>query len=242
MANAPSPKKAKPAAKSPAARSTAAGVSAPAIDWERIELDYRAGIKTLRQIADEHGLTHGAINKRAKRDAWERDLTQKIAAKAEALVSKALVSKEVSSEAKAAERDVVEANAQAVADIRLGHRRDIQRARQLTISLLAELELQVGPESVALLADLGEMMRNPDEKGQDRLNEAYQKIITLPGRVKTMKDLGDTLKGLVAMEREAFNIPSVGSGASADEATGGKTLTDAERAVRLMHFLKGATA
>ena len=34
-------------------------------DWERIELDYRAGMKTLRQIADEHGLTHGAINKRA---------------------------------------------------------------------------------------------------------------------------------------------------------------------------------
>ena len=26
------------------------------IDWEKIELDYRAGIKTLRQIADEHGI------------------------------------------------------------------------------------------------------------------------------------------------------------------------------------------
>lgn len=47
----------------------------PAADWERIELDYRAGIKTLRQIAEEHGITHGAINKRAKRDGWERDLS-----------------------------------------------------------------------------------------------------------------------------------------------------------------------
>ena len=41
-------------------------------DWERIELDYRAGVKTLRQIAEEHGLSHVAINKRAKRDGWDR--------------------------------------------------------------------------------------------------------------------------------------------------------------------------
>ena len=44
----------------------------PAPDWEKIEADYRAGIKTLRQIAGEHGVTHGAINKRAKRDGWSR--------------------------------------------------------------------------------------------------------------------------------------------------------------------------
>ena len=43
----------------------AAGIVAP-IDWEKIELDYRAGIKTMRQIADENGITHGAVNKRAK--------------------------------------------------------------------------------------------------------------------------------------------------------------------------------
>lgn len=41
-------------------------------DWEIIERDYRAGIKTLRQIAVDHGITHGAVNKRAKRDGWTR--------------------------------------------------------------------------------------------------------------------------------------------------------------------------
>lgn len=64
----------------PAASKKAAGVAASALakaapDWERIELDYRAAIKTLRQIADENGITHGAINKRARRDGWERDLS-----------------------------------------------------------------------------------------------------------------------------------------------------------------------
>lgn len=41
-------------------------------DWEKIELDYRAGIKTLREIAADHGISHQAINKRAKRDGWAR--------------------------------------------------------------------------------------------------------------------------------------------------------------------------
>ena len=90
MASKPAPKKAPPKATKPAARKKAVGaaVSAPKnvaasaklqsaariIDWERIELDYRAGIKTLRQIAEEHGITHGAVNKRAARDGWQRDL------------------------------------------------------------------------------------------------------------------------------------------------------------------------
>lgn len=42
-------------------------------DWERIEIDYRAGLLSLREMAAKHGpLTEGAIRKRAKRDGWER--------------------------------------------------------------------------------------------------------------------------------------------------------------------------
>lgn len=47
------------------------------IDWEAIERDYRAGLKTLRQIADEHSITHAAVNKRAKIQGWSRDLQLK---------------------------------------------------------------------------------------------------------------------------------------------------------------------
>ena len=83
MASKPAPKKAQPAktpnATKPAARNAVAGeaVSAPksGADWERIELDYRAGVKSLREIASEHGITEGAIRKRARRDGWERDLS-----------------------------------------------------------------------------------------------------------------------------------------------------------------------
>lgn len=179
----------------------------PVADWERIALDYRAGIKTLRQIAEEHGITHGAINKRAKRDGWERDLSEKIHAKADALVSKAAVSSEVSTDTRIREQAVVDANAQAVADVRLAHRRDIHRARRLTNALLDELEKQTDPDTLVLLSQLGELLENPDERtGRDRLNELYHAVISLPERSKTMKVLAESLQKLVDMERLAFGM------------------------------------
>ena len=222
MASKTAPKKAPPKASTkPAAAKKAAGAAVPPKaqpDWERIELDYRAGIKTLRQIADEHGITHGAINKRARRDGWERDLSGKINAKADALVSKALVSTPVSTESKIAERQVIEAAATAVADIRLAHRSDIRRARNLTNSLLAELEAQTDPSTLAMLHELGEMLRNEDDNGQDRRNDLYMKVISLSERSKTMKTLADSLRVVVDMERTAFSMDK-DQGPAADPLT-----------------------
>ena len=210
MASKPAPKKAHPKASTkPAATKKAAGAAVPVKaqpDWERIELDYRAGIKTLRQIADEHGITHGAINKRARRDGWERDLSGKINAKADALVSKALVSTPVSTESKIAERQVIEAAATAVADIRLAHRHDIRRARTLTNALLNELEQQTDPNTLAMLQELGELLRREDDNGNDRRNDLYVKVISLSERSKTMKTLADSLRVMVDMERTAFGM------------------------------------
>lgn len=206
-------------------------------DWEAIELDYRAGIKTLRQIAGEHGITHGAVNKRAKAQGWERDLSAKIQQKADALVSKSAVSTSVSTESKIAERQVIEANAEAVATVRLSHRRDIQRSRSIVMRLLDELELQTGPETVVLLEQLGDLMRSEDDKGQDKLNDLYHKLISLPGRAKTMKDLGESLRVLVTLERQAFGFDAP-SGADGSPVAG-KDMTDAERAVRLSRLLNG---
>lgn len=48
-------------------------MSKPTIDWEAVERDYRAGILSVREIGAKCGCTHTAINKRAKRDGWERE-------------------------------------------------------------------------------------------------------------------------------------------------------------------------
>ena len=173
-------------------------------DWERIESDYRAGLLSVREIAASQGVSHVAIGKRAKRDGWERDLKAKIQAKADALVTKREVTKTVTAEQAVTDRQIVEANAQVIADIRIGHRTDIARSRKLTMSLLQELEHQT--ENMELLEQLGELMYEPDEKGLDKLNQLYHKIISLGSRTGTMKQLSDSLKTLIGLEREAYGI------------------------------------
>lgn len=42
-------------------------------DWIAIEGAFRAGKATLREIAGEHGITEGAIRKKAKQRGWLRD-------------------------------------------------------------------------------------------------------------------------------------------------------------------------
>lgn len=176
----------------------------PKVDWEVIERDFRAGLLSVREIAVAHGVSHTAVNKRAKADGWERDLKAKILAKAEAEVSKRAVSTEVSTAQRATEREIVEANADVIVRVRMEHRTDISRSRRLTNSLLSELEQQTA--QVPELQELGEILRRPDDKGMDKLNDLYQAIISLPERSKTMKVLVESLQRLVLLERQAFGL------------------------------------
>ena len=174
------------------------------IDWERIEYDYRAGILSVREISEARGVSHTAVNKKAKQLGWERDLKAKIKAKADALVSKAEVSKEVSSRRVATEKETVDSNAKLLADVRMGHRKDISRFRGLASKMLSELEGVTDNQD--LFDELGDLMRSPDDKGQDRRNDLYQRVIDLPSRSKTMKEMSDTLKTLIGLERDAYDI------------------------------------
>ena len=173
-------------------------------DWEAIESAYRAGLLSIREIASQHGITHGAINKRAKRDGWERDLSSKIKNKADSLVSKKEVSTQVSSENKLNERILIEVNAEVIANVRMEHRGDIRKARNIANALFEEL----GTECVDIEAfkKLGELLANPDQNGRDKLNEVYMAVISMPERVKSMKALSETLKNLITLERQAYNI------------------------------------
>jgi predicted DNA-binding protein YlxM (UPF0122 family) len=192
-------------------------------DWEAIEAAYRAGVLSLREIAAQHGISEGAIRKRAKRDDWSRDLTGKIKERADHLVRKAEVRTQVRTENVLSERVLIEANAEVIATIRMAHRGDIRHARQLTNALFDELSAECG--DVDALRKLGELMLDPDENGRDRLNEIYQQIISLPERVKSMKHLSDTLKTLIGLEREAYSIPDDGKEAPGEKAAVNVTIT-----------------
>ena len=173
-------------------------------DWEAIETAYRAGVMSLREIASQHGISEGAIRKRAKRDDWSRDLAAKVKERADDLVRKAEVRKQVRSEATLNERVLIEATAEVIASVRMEHRGDIKRARQITNALFDELGAECA--DVAALEKLGVLMFDPDDKGQDKLNEIYHKVISMPERVKSVKALSEALKNLIGLERQAYDI------------------------------------
>lgn len=176
-------------------------------DWEAIESAYRAGVMSIREIASQYEITHQAISKRAKKEGWERDLKAKVKARAENLVAKREVASLVATEKAISERQLIEANAEVIANVRMEHRGDIRRARELTNNLFDELSAECA--DVPALRKLGELMFSPDDNGRDKLNEIYHSIISLPERVKSAKALSETLKNLVGFERQAYGLDDV---------------------------------
>lgn len=176
-------------------------------DWEAIESAYRAGVMSIREIASQYEITHQAISKRAKKEGWERDLKAKVKARAENLVAKREVASLVATEKAISERQLIEANAEVIANVRMEHRGDIRRARELTNNLFDELSAECA--DVPALRKLGELMFSPDDNGRDKLNDIYHSIISLPERVKSAKALSETLKNLVGLERQAYGLDDV---------------------------------
>jgi hypothetical protein len=185
------------------------------INWAQIEAAYRAGVKSLRQIGAEFGVTEGAIRKRAGKEGWERDLAEKVRLKAEEKVRKEAVRAEVREATRVPEADIVEANADLVAGVTLGHRKDISRSRALGMALLEELER--GTFNQDLFEQLANLVAGPPIHGTDpadkaaerrrqQLLESFEKTMSLPSRVDSMKKLADTLKTLIALEREAYGM------------------------------------
>lgn len=151
------------------------------IDWEKVEAEYRAGIKSLREIGAEFGVSHVAVDKKAKRQGWVRDLSAKIKAKADALVNRAGVNRAVNG---ASENDIVDSNAQAILNVRLSHRANIRKTKCLVERLLDEVD-------------------GANTEGEAR---GSKERLSIPQRVDCVRKLTDSTKTLIGLEREAWGI------------------------------------
>ena len=148
------------------------------VDWESVERDYSAGLLSLREIGDKYGVDESGIRYKAKRNGWTRDLSKKIEQRTEDKLRKDLLRSELRSENTISEKEVIEANAQVIVNIKLGHRTSIKKVNSLVESLLDEIET---------------------------LNES-KSVENLPMRVDVTKKLMDTLKTSIDKERQAFGI------------------------------------
>lgn len=176
------------------------------VDWPALGLDYRSGVKSMRLLSREYGISTARIGQVAAEREWSRDLAVRIKARTQAKLDRSVLDSKLDAETHASEDQVIEANAQIQTGTILRHRADIRRARKVAVTLLEELEIATADN--ALLGELGKLMRSPDANGIDKLAEVYKKIIAFPSRVDVMRKLADTLKTLVGLEREAFGIDS----------------------------------
>lgn len=200
------------------------------VDYASIEPAWRAGLLSPLQLAAQYTATtgvsvsHTAIIKHFKKLGAPRDLAAKVKAKADAMVLQAMVTGKVSAETKKPDSQIVNDNAMVVAGVQLAHRTDIDKHRKLAMKLLAELE--VITDKPELFHELGDLLRKPDENGQDRLNDLYRRVLELPSRIKGMKDLSEVLERLIGLESRVFGI--VGAGPETQKPPPGAELDPAD--------------
>lgn len=178
------------------------------IDWELVEFDWRAGVKTKLQLSKEHNVSRAAMDKHFGALGIERDLNAKIQAKAKALVTKLVAPLD-----QVTENEIINVNARLVSDVLITHRNDIQRFRSIAAKMLDELSYVT--DNKELFEQLGELLidTTPNENGkidqqQQKRLEALNRALDLSSRVDSLKKLSEVLKTIIGLEREAFSIGS----------------------------------
>jgi hypothetical protein len=190
-------------------------------DRELLELDYRTGLHTFKEMSATHGISGPRIKQIADKEGWTRDLGARIRQTARAKLSAPPSPDKVRTEA-----EIVEQGSNKVVDMVLAHQRDAGRVRTLTMALFQELEIMTSaPMS---LRDLQECLRLC-KASQDIPNALLTKAdaslgqaLTLNNRAGVLKNLTDTLSKVVAIEREAFGIGDPAP-PSAEESAGAFT-------------------
>lgn len=211
-------------------------MSARNTDWDAVERDFRTGKFTSRELGAKYGVSHVAVTKRAKAKGWAQDLTEHIRQATNAKLTAALVTNEVNGSFQKV-TNVVAAAVEVNAQVILGHRTGLKRITSIKETLLNHIEQAA--QQLPDLAEVIEMVRSPDENGIDRANDAMKKVLGRSALVDDLKKLAEVEERVRKGEREAYAIDAKDND---PDSQAGKTLTDAERAVRLMHFLKGTAA
>lgn len=185
------------------------------IDWESIELHYRAGKLTLTELGRRYGVTRQGIAKRAARWGWTRDQSETIAANTKAKVTEAIakdrVIKPLSVDAEDRMREVADLYSEAAADVDIQGRRDVARALSIQRGMLAELEALSDPGFRERLEWLGEVMKEERETPngaiiRDKVNDLYKYIISLEGRIKSIKDLSSAHNVYIPLQRKQYGL------------------------------------
>lgn len=191
----------------------------PTTDWEKVEGLYRAGQLSLAEIGARCGISKQAIDRKAKRLGWTRDLGDKVRQEVATKLARRAVDDAVDGHhAKAkrqhSEREIIEASAMVGAEVVECHRRDIKAGRELCTLLIGEL-YQATTHLEQIEQAIDEETRG-DANGQRRA--LMRRAVSLPSRAGVIRDLTGAMKNLQALERVAFGLDEKDDGIPEYEA------------------------
>lgn len=187
----------------------------PDTDWEAIEREYRAGQLSEAQIARQFDISRAAIQKRAKKNGWKRDLTEKVRTE----VAARLVAEGLQGPRDAA---TIEQAAERAVKLVLSHRVDIGQTRCAVTRLINELhDTMSNLDEIEddIVADTeapdGQAESKAEEQARFKRRQRMLAAIALPSRATVVNTLASALKTLIPLERQAFNLQD-GSGDNPD--------------------------
>lgn len=112
-------------------------------DWEAIESAYRAGSLSVRAIGEKHGVNHATILKRANKEGWQRDLTEKVRTATKAKVTKSVtksVTKDSNQSPVVTDDEIIDQASDEAAAVIMAHREGLAAWRGITNKLRDFLE------------------------------------------------------------------------------------------------------
>ena len=173
-------------------------------DWESVKNEFRAGQLSNSEIARQHGMSEGTIRKRAKKEGWKKDLSQRVkqAVRTE-LVRDAVREPHARTRAEVrTEEEIVETAAQRGAGVIKMHRKDIGCGRAIVGVLFERLA-----EAAESRGELEEAVREAT-KGDASLTRynALMKAISLPAHAAVLQQLSLALKLIIQLERQAYSL------------------------------------
>lgn len=171
-------------------------------DYDWAAQQWRTGNRTVPDLADEIGVRKEHLFDYIQKEKISKDLSSQIAARANDML--AVNAAPENGVMPFNEEDIIRINATMQASLILRHREDISRARRLVMQMLTELEFQTDHQD--LFDDFGSLCRQEDKHGQDKVNDVYKRIISVVGRVDSMKKIAESMKILIMLERQAFSI------------------------------------
>lgn len=178
--------------------------------WEQIRNEYRAGTLSVRDIAKAFGPTEAAIRSRAKKDQWERDLTDQVraATRAKLNAAEALPS--------AKPQEIIAAAADRNFKAVQSHMKSLGRLAELEEKLLERIErgfadMDVFDEAEGIMERITAATEQPKAR---QMEMAFAALFTpemdratlLRNLTRCVSDVTTAVGKRIQLERQALNI------------------------------------